>query len=51
MSKTTANKIEAYAALVKAISEAIAAAHTAGLSAAEVLAAMAPIQEHLEAED
>jgi hypothetical protein len=51
MSKVTASKIEAHAALVKAISEAIAAAHAAGLSAAEVLAALAPIQETLEAED
>ena len=51
MSKTTVSRIEAHAALVKAISEAIQQAHTAGLSAADVLAALAPIQEHLEAED
>jgi hypothetical protein len=41
MSKTTASKIEAHAALVKAISEPIAVAHAAAPSAAEVLAALA----------
>jgi hypothetical protein len=51
MSKITASKIEAHAALVKTITEAIAAAHAAGLSAAEVLAAIEPIREHLEGED
>jgi hypothetical protein len=51
MSKSTAAKVEAHAALVRAIAEAIQAAHAAGLSAAEVLAALAPIQEHLEGED
>ncbi len=51
MSKATRNLIEAHAALTAAITAALAAASEAGLTAADCLAALAPIQAHLEGED
>ena len=47
MSKQTASKIEATAALVSALATAIAAAKQAGLDASEISRAIEPITELL----
>lgn len=51
MSKSTMSLIEAHARLVEALTAAIREASQAGMTAADVLAALAPIQQHLENEE
>jgi hypothetical protein len=50
MSKTTANKLEANAALVAAITQAVQTAAAGGLSTSDISAALARVQELLAEE-